>query len=203
MAALIGTGIYGLIRGPGDTTTPGEPAAATSAVEPAPLLTTPAPAIPILPRTGDPVIYARAVAEALFTWDTMSRLLPADYASIVIADADPSGYETNGLAADMANYLPTEETWQRLREYRTAQTLTIHDAYVPESWPGIVSAAGDQLTPGTVAVTIEGTRHRYGTWFGRSETSDHDVAFTAFVACPPAFERCHILRLSRLDNPLT
>lgn len=203
LVAAVGTGVYGLIRGPGDADTAREPTAAAGAPESVAPLSTPARTVPVLRRTSDPLTYARAVAEAMFTWDTMSGLLPADYASVVIADADPSGYETNGLAADLANYLPTDQTWQRLREYQTAQSLTIHDAYVPASWPGIIASAGHQLAPGTVAVTIEGTRHRYGTWFGRSETSDHDVAFTVFVACPPAFDRCHILRLSRLDSPLT
>jgi len=32
--------------------------------------------------------------------------------------------------------------------------------------------------------------------------SSYPVSFTIFVACQPSFERCHVLRLSQLDNPL-
>lgn len=208
LVALIGAGIYGLARGPGqpDHSThadhdalPGQtPASSESVVRPMHTQE-----VSVLPKTTDPVAYARAVAEAVFTWDTGSGLRPADYASVVIAGADPSGYETNGLVADLTGYLPTDQTWQQLRDYRTAQSLTIHDAYVPDVWAGIVASAGDQLAAGTIAVTIDGTRHRTGTWFGDTETSTHDVTFTVFVGCPPMFDRCHVLRLSRLDDPLT
>lgn len=211
LVVLLGTGIYGLVRGPdtpthdgvGDPTAPSEhgtglgPPEASSAGRP-----TPAGHIVALAKTTDPVAYARAVAEAIFTWDTTSGLTPGDYASVVIADADPTGYETNGLVADLSGYLPNEQAWHQLRQYRTAQTLTIHDAYAPDSWAGTVASAGDQLAPGTVAVTVVGTRHRAGTWFDDTETTAHDVTFTVFVGCPPMFDRCHVLRLSRLDEPL-
>lgn len=204
LAVLIGVGVYGLVRGPAEPHNGGDPSSGDASAPPEPRTPTATGAVPsALPRTTNPARYARSVAEAIFAWDTMSGLMPADYASVVIADADPSGYETNGLASDLANYLPTVETWQQLRAYRVTQSLTIEQAYVPSSWPGIVASAGDQLTPGTVAVTMEGVRHRAGVWYGERVTADHDVSFTVFVACRPAFDRCHVLRLSQLDNPLT
>ena len=53
-----------------------------------------------------------------------------------------------------------------------------------------------------VTVTITGTRHRSGVWNGESAESSHPVAFTVFVACEPSFDRCQVLRLSQVDNPL-
>ena len=58
------------------------------------------------------------------------------------------------------------------------------------------------LADGLVAYTVEGTRHRTGVWFDEPVTSEHPVAFTMFLSCPPATDRCVLLRLSQLDNPL-
>jgi hypothetical protein len=203
LAVVVGVGVYGLVRGPAEPSHSPSTASGDTASRPEPATSTATAAIPsALPRTSDPVRYARSVAEAIFTWDTMSGLMPADHASVVIADADPSGHETNGLVSDLATYLPTVETWQQLRAYRVTQSLRIEQAYVPPSWPGIVASAGDQLGAGTVAVTIEGVRRRAGVWYDKPATAEHDVSFTVFVACRPAFDRCHVLRLSQLDNPL-
>ena len=81
-------------------------------------------------------------------------------------------------------------------------TIEIDDAYVPESWTAAVQQAHGHLRPGTTAVTVTGTRRRSGVWNGESTESSHPVAFTVFVACEPSFDRCHVLRLSQLDNPL-
>jgi hypothetical protein len=82
------------------------------------------------------------------------------------------------------------------------QTIEIDDAYVPDSWAAAVKQAHGHLRPGTTAVTVNGTRHRTGVWNGEVAESSYRVSFTIFVACQPSFERCHVLRLSELDNPL-
>ena len=103
----------------------------------------------------------------------------------------------------MATYLPNRDAWIELRQYATSQHLTIDTAYVPDAWAdAIEQAQSGQLAPGTVAVTIEGTRHREGVWNGQPVTSQHEVAFTVFVVCAPTYSTCRLLRLSQLDNPL-
>ena len=211
LVVLIAIGVYGLVVGPPDTPSPssgGTDADAGTSSQPATdsLTATAAPPanrLPVLPRTDDPVVYAHAVAKMLLAWDTMSALTPGDHARHMLEDADPAGRETPALAGDVATYLPTVELWQQLRHHETSQAVTIDAAYVPDSWDDIAASAGaDHLRPGTVAVTIEATRHRAGVWFDEPATADHPTVFTVFLACPPAFERCHILRLSRLDEPL-
>lgn len=155
-----------------------------------------------LPRTTDPVAYARAVATSLFDWDTSLGFLPTDYTAAVLADTDPSGEETPGLLDDIATYLPTVEQWLDLGVMEVVQTIEIDEAFVPESWDAAVEQAHGHLRPGTTAVTIVGTRHRSGVWNGEVAESSYPVSFTVFVACPPAFDRCHVLRLSQLDKPL-
>jgi hypothetical protein len=165
-----------------------------------------APATDLLPRTlphtADPILYARDVATSLFDWDTVSGYLPTDVTGAVLADADPSGEETPGLLDDVATYLPTTEQWLDLGSMNVVQTIDIKEAYVPSSWTAALAQARGQLRPGTTAVTVVGTRNRSGVWNGQRAASSSPVSFTVFIACPPAFDRCHLLRLSQVDNPL-
>ena len=111
--------------------------------------------------------------------------------------------EQAGLASDIAAYLPSRDAWLKLRQYATAQHLTIDNTFIPDAWATAVEQAQPgQLAEGTIAVTIEGTRHREGLWNNETATSEHAVAFTLFVVCGPTYETCHLLRLSQLDNPL-
>lgn len=201
--AAISIGVYGLVRGPA-AAPPRTDTADIIQLEPTvdiePLVVSPEQRT--LPRTTDPIQYSRAIATALFEWDTSAGLLPTDYTSTVLADADPSGEETSGLIADVATYLPTIEQWLDLGSMEVTQTLTVETAAVPGSWATAVQQARGHLRPGTTAITITGTRHRSGIWNGEKTESWYDVSFTVFVACPPAFDRCHVLRLSQLDNPL-
>ena len=159
--------------------------------------------MPQVPRSADPETFAQSVAEALFAWDTASGLLPLDYASVVLAVGDPSGTEQAGLASDISTYLPNRDAWIELRQYATRQHLVIDTTFIPDAWKEAVEQANPgQIAPGTVAVTVEGTRHRDGVWNGQPVTSEHPVAFTAFVVCAPSYPTCHLLRLSQLDNPL-
>jgi hypothetical protein len=155
-----------------------------------------------LPRTNDPIEFARAVAAALFDWDTADGFLPADIQAPVLADADPSGEETPGLIEDISTYMPTVDQWLNLATMNVSQTLTIDSAQVPASWPSVVAQAHGQLRPGTTAVTITGTRERDGVWDGEDAATSSPASFTVFVACQPTVDRCHVLRLSQLDNPL-
>jgi hypothetical protein len=202
---LVGVGVLGLIRAPGDSSTdptrdrpaPDVIVADAGSVDPVATLEDRS-----LPHTADPIAYAKAVATSLFDWHTAAGFLPADYSAAVLADADPSGEETPGLLDDIATYLPTVEQWLDLGAMAVVQSIDIDDAYVPDSWDAAVQQAHGQLRPGTTAVTITGTRHRSGVWNGEVAESSHPVSFTVFVACPPGFDRCHVLRLSQLDNPL-
>ena len=199
----VGVGIYGIVQGP-DAATAGSPGKVPTQVE---IIATPAGTAATsrarpLPHTDDPVTYARVVAALLFDWNTSTGFLPTDYTSAVLADADPSGEETPDLINDVATYLPTLDQWLNLGARHVAQSIDIDDAYVPDSWPAVLREAHGQLRPGTTAVTITGTRRRTGIWDGEHAESSYPVSFTVFLACQPSFDRCRLLRLSQLDNPL-
>lgn len=200
LAALVAVGVYGLIAGPRHRPAPVTSATPGGGASPAPTMG--AGVLPPLPVTNDAEAYADAVAHALFDWDTFTLLTRADHRAVLLDGADPSGLETPGLIRDLDNYLPSAETWRQLQEYRTAQQLTIEQIGIPDAWADALAAGGDAIADGTVAYTIEGTRHRTGVWFGKEVASEHPVAFTVFIACRPAFDQCRLLRLSALDTPL-
>lgn len=153
-------------------------------------------------RTSDPEQFAQQVAEVLFTWDTRALAISADVVEQLVAFADPTGESSAGLVADIANYLPTDPVWIELRTYETRQWLEVTSTEIPDLWATAEAQAGDELLPGTAAFTIRGIRHRAGVWEGEDVASQHDVAFTVFIVCAPAYPECHLLRLSRLDDPL-
>lgn len=155
-----------------------------------------------LQRTSDPTRFARQVAVAVFGWDTRTSTGPVELTEPFMAIADPTGESTAGLASDLTGYLPTVEAWTRLRQYKTRQWLTIASIAIPTRWATAVEQAGDDLLPGTGAFTVRGVRNRAGVWDGEPVTSEHEVAFTVFVVCGPSYPACHLLRLSRLDDPL-
>ncbi|MDN5811475.1 MULTISPECIES: hypothetical protein [Micrococcales] len=199
--ALAAVGIYGLITGPqqpDQSAPPSAPPPVTAPGEEVPEI----PPLASLPRTNNPDDYVRAVAVALFEWDTFTLLTPAEHRGVLIDDADPTGTETPGLVSDLDGYFPSASTWRDLAEYRTNQRIEIERVFVPELWEEAVAASGGQITDGTHAYTVEGIRHRAGLWYEDPVTSAHPVAFTVFVSCEPVFDRCHLLRLSELDNPL-
>lgn len=203
---LVGIGVYGLILGPHRDTADGgtAPSTAESTTPTAPGRSDEQPAriAPVAP-SANPQTFARNVATALFTWDTGDGFMPLDYTAVLMKTADPSGTEQAGLASDIAGYLPTRDAWLDLRGYATAQTLEITDAYTPDAWETAqAQARPGQLVEGTTAITIEGTRHRTGIWDDEPVEAAYDVAFTVFVICEPAYDTCHLLRLSELDNPL-
>lgn len=213
---LAGIGIYGLLTGPNN---PGPPPDSPTAPIPTAPSGHPPRLLPYIAASTDPEAFASDAAHALFTWDTTSGFLPLDYTAVLLDVGDPTGNEQPGLASDIASYLPSRTSWVELGQYDTSQYLTITDAYVPEQWADAVAQARPgQLPVGATAITIEGTRHRTGIWNGEPVTSEHPVAFTIFLACPPdnpppsnpatsgpntgAVASCYLLRLSLLDTPL-
>ncbi|MHB1801365.1 MAG: hypothetical protein ACYCU5_06840 [Actinomycetes bacterium] len=199
--ALIGVGVYGLIRGPGtsSTTDPGTAGGTgPSVTAPASVGASPSP----IPSTRDPEEFARRVAAAVFAWGTATGYGPSDYIQQVVDVGDPSGNETPGLAADLADYLPNTAAWAQLRQYETRQWLTIDTVTVPSSWAQALQQGKATLLPGTTAYTITGTRHRAGVWDGKPVTTAERVSFTVFETCQPTYPTCRLLRLSQLDNPL-
>lgn len=164
--------------------------------------TEPVTELAVLQPTSDPEAFARQIAAALFEWDTATIVSRTDHVEQLVAVGDPTGESTPGLVADIDNYLPTPDAWAELTKYETRQWLVVDAVTTPTKWAEAEAQAGDQLLPGTTALTIHGSRHRSGVWEGQPAASEHEVAFTIFMVCGPSYPECHLLRLSMLDKPL-
>jgi hypothetical protein len=202
IAAAVGTWLA--VASP-RTNSPASPQAAPRLAVGNPATTEPEVTEPLsqLSATSGPESFAEAVAHALFDWDTTQPTPLSDYTGQLLAVADPTGQESPGLVADLASYLPTTEVWALLKPYYTRQWIEISSVTVPELWARALAEAGTTgLAPGTAAYTIRGTRHRAGVWEDEPVASAHGVAFTVFIVCEPSYPTCHLLRLSRLDEPL-
>ncbi|WP_308465231.1 hypothetical protein [Rathayibacter soli] len=201
--ALICVGIYGLTNGPKRLHPTG---ISMTASRPFPDSQNRRPSAPVhpqpLPNTSKATIFAPAVIEALFTWDTASGIDLAGYEQPLITAADPSGTDAPGLIHDLSNYFPSSSSWSTLQEYQTRQSVTIGRLYIPDQWRQAVAADSGHVQDGVVAYTVEATRHRTGLWLEKPVSSEHPVSFTMFLACPPATRQCVLLRLSKLNDPL-
>jgi len=217
LLAIIG-GVAGLVLVIGfvvyvRTSFTGHPAAvpvAPGPSTPSPFLITdtpsPLPAADVgpVPTTGEPAEFARSVATAIFDWDTTTGHGVEEYVARLVDIADPTGEETPGLVADLAGYLPTATAWADLRTYAIRQWLEVSGVEVPSLWPQALAQAPEgALLPGSAAYTVTGVRHRAGVWQGAAVASEHEVAFTIFMVCGPSYDACRLLRLSRLDEPLS
>ncbi len=195
---VVGWGVYGLLRGPSEPEHPPVSIQTTDSSPPSYSHREVGPR-PIFP-SRDPEVFARQVADALFAWDTRAAADLSEWAQVVVDVADAE--ESLATASDIRSYLPTRTIWQQLRGYGTRQWLVIDSIAVPEAWStAVVQAQPGQLPPGATAFTVEGTRHREGTWGSEPVSTSRSVAFTVFMACERT-ESCRLLRLSQLDNPL-
>jgi hypothetical protein len=196
--AATGTVALALSRSPDDPGGAPLPSAPAQEAFAPPDIPPPATAVE---KSGDPDLFARDVAMALFTWDTTLERAPGDVAQRLVKVADPTGAETAALLSDLAAYLPHPEMWRVLRGYSTRQWLELRSVTQPQSWADAADSPG--ILPGTAARTVDGVRHRTGVWEGREVHTQHDVSFTAFIACAPTYKTCRLLRLSILDKPLS
>ncbi|WP_157009119.1 hypothetical protein [Agromyces laixinhei] len=198
LLALIGVGIYGLLRGP--SVGADHEARPTAAVNTAPTRPDPVSSPKTVAATSDPERFVRSVARSLFDWDTRAPDDPAEWAQPLVDVADAE--EAVGVATDVRAYLPVSTVWKQLQTYGTRQRLDINSVEVPDAWTTArAQASANQLSKTTVAYTVAGTAHRDGTWNGESVESSRRVSFTVFIDCPPD-EPCRLLRLSRPDAPL-
>ncbi|GAB2548084.1 hypothetical protein [Leucobacter ruminantium] len=203
LLAAVVVATIGFLLGPPTSDSAPEPTSGPSTSAPE----TDAPAgqaeLPKIAKTGDPARFAESVALALFAWDTVGGFQPRDYTEAILTAADPANEETNGLATDVMGVLPTRAAWVELQKYETAQRLEIDRLYVPDAWDDVVAQARKgTILPGTIAYTVDGTRHRTGVWDGDNTATTHPVSFTMFIACEPSYEACKLLRLTQFDKPL-
>jgi hypothetical protein len=197
LTTLASIGLFGLLQGHADADETRPSASHT------PDLLTPAARTErpqTVLATSDAELFARDVAEALFTWDTRYEGDLSDWAQAVVDVADPD--EAAAVASDVRNYIPAVSMWDRLGTYGTRQWIKLDSVTVPDSWStALEQAAPGQIPPGASAFTVIGTRHREGIWRSKVIRTERSVSFTVFVVCSRDTP-CALLRLSQIDQSL-
>lgn len=202
LAVLTGIALYGLFaRAPANDSDGDRASSSTTAgTEHAPANDELRP----IERDAGPEEFARSAAVALFTWSSRGQASPEAVREHLLEVTDPSGYETPGLYADLAGYLPSESQWRQLRDFDTHQSIDITGLSIPETWQEVAADPANEIEPGTIAFTVEAERIRSGGWEGSSHRDEKrdEVEFTMFVACPEDTGECSLLRLSKLGSAL-
>jgi hypothetical protein len=180
-------------RGLADAPAPAGSPASLPAEDEAPIGDDSATGLPPLPDTGDPSVYAAAVAEVLFGMDHAHHS-PGDYEAFLSAalwdEIVPD--DRARIMATIARRIPTVDMWEQMRSVEQAAEFDVELVWEPRSarthrergdWPD-----------GWVMRTVSGTQTE--TWQAPGEpaqSSTRPVAVTVAIACPPAGSPCALI----------
>lgn len=186
------------------TATPGDPGAAVTA--PPGSLPSPSPASPgtrtatideggavgaaggaavpgVLPVTDEADAYAAAVAAVVFGMDTRDHD-PQAYRRLLLGQADPQ-LTTTGFAdleRLLAERIPTEQQWARMRENDQWSRFEAGEVWEPGSWTQVVIAGDAQ--PGWVVRNVTGVQTTHYTEHGTSREAVRERSVTIAMRCP-------------------
>lgn len=177
-------------RDPAATPTPRPRAGAPSA----PPITL-APALPPLPRTDDPVVYAREVATALFDVNPSTVTRPeflqfwqAELPTVVYSDGAAKGLTLAVQNADAignltSSWIPSQSAWDIEAAQHTTTRFLITSVSVPDFWMQEI-AAGTFRDPGLHMERVLGVlTQTYGV--GERHTLSRSVVIDLGLLCGP------------------
>ena len=147
--------------------------------------------------------YAVAVADAVFGQDT--RVLdPADYAAVLLAEADP-GLSATGradLESLVAARVPADELWQRMRANHQWSTFEASDVWEPGSWEQVVTSG--QAEPGWALRNVTGIQTTHYVEAGVEKASSRERTITIGMRCPADgvdIDRCYLVLIGATVVP--
>jgi hypothetical protein len=149
--------------------------------------------LPDLPDTGDPDVYATAVAEVLFGMDH-AAYDAEDYESLFASALwdEITADDRARIMATISRRIPTADIWRQMRAVGQVAELDVELVWEPRisreyrtsgTWPD-----------GWVMRTVSGTQTE--TWRGDdgdTQSSASPVAVTVAMACPPAATSCALI----------
>ncbi|MGA5704507.1 hypothetical protein [Peterkaempfera bronchialis] len=156
----------------GPSTAPSEPtgAATTSPVAPP-------------PHTSDPIAYATAFAQALWTYDTRTATQSQQLAGLRAWLTSESAYADPDA---VASQVPDPTLWDRMRDNGQHATARVAEGHLPTAFNSAVAADPAKLTVAYVyAVTVTGSQTI--TWHGGGRGAE-SRAITLAVQCRPGHD---------------
>lgn len=150
----------------------------------------PVSALPDLPVTDDPDIYAEAIAQVLFGMDSVGYE-PQDYEDLLAAAMwnELTHDARAGVAATMATRIPRADMWRQMRSVEQTSSFETELVWTPREQSGV--DANTAVPDGVVLRNVTGTQTE--TWLdenGDQRTSSRPVTVTVLVVCPPAAMPC-------------
>ncbi|MGY4968349.1 hypothetical protein ACWGCC_03840 [Streptomyces nigrescens] len=152
LTAIAGTAAY--LTGRADS-----PPTPESTPSPSSTSTTPAPAqgkgqVPAPPSTHDPVVFAKAAAKALWSYDTRSTSHQAELDGLKRWMSPERKYaDWDSVTAQM----PEATLWSRLRDNGQHATATVSEAHMPQAFKSALAQDPGAITEAYVyAVTVTG-----------------------------------------------
>ncbi|WP_416971580.1 hypothetical protein [Streptomyces sp. 4F14] len=164
---------------PGSTPSSAPTAAASSDPTTQPGTSTTNPVAPP-PHTSDPVVFAKAFAQVLWTYDTRTTSQSQQLAGLRAWLTSESTYAD---PAALAGQVPDPTLWDRMRDNGQRATGKVNEAHLPTAFNQAVAADPTKLTVAYMyAVTVNGSQSITWTGGGRG---DEQRAITLAVQCRP------------------
>ena len=129
---------------------------------------------------------------------------PADYAAVLLAEADP-GLSATGradLESLVAARVPADELWQRMRANHQWSTFESIDVWEPGSWEQVVTSG--QAEPGWALRNVTGIQTTHYVEAGVEKTTSRERTITIGMRCPVRgveIDRCYLVLIGATVVP--
>jgi hypothetical protein len=106
------------------------------------------------PKTRDPLTYAKAFAEQLWSYDTRTTTQPGHVSALLGWLTGETQYAD---PASVTAQIPDPVLWSRMRDGGQYATATVTEAHIPASFTAALNANPDRITTAyAYAVTVTG-----------------------------------------------
>ncbi|WP_435127270.1 hypothetical protein [Actinacidiphila sp. bgisy144] len=137
--------------------------------------------LPVPPSTHDPIVFGKAAAVALWSYDTRAYSQPEFLAAV---DRWMTGESKYADRASVEQLVPAPVLWERMADQGQHATATADDAHVPSAFTQALQDDPGALTTAYVyAVTVTG--HQSIAWKGSPHAGAEARAITLAVQCRP------------------
>ncbi|WP_435178167.1 hypothetical protein [Actinacidiphila sp. bgisy145] len=188
LVATAGLAAYLTRDGRTSSSHPERPTSSASAVPSPSATNSPVPSasgsprgLPVPPSTHDPIVFGKAAAVALWSYDTRSYSQPEFLAAVDRWMTSETKYADR---ASVEQLLPAPVLWERMADQGQHATATADDAHIPSAFTQALQADPGALTTAYVyAVTVTG--HQAIAWKGSPHAGAEARAITLAVQCRP------------------
>jgi hypothetical protein len=158
------------------------PSSSTASSPGSPLPSASPYALPVPPKTHDPITFGKAAAVALWSYDSRAYSQPALLAALHRWVTSETKYADR---ASVDGVVPSPVLWREMAANGQFATATVNEAHFPDSFTRALQADPGAITTAYVyAVTATG--HQTIAWTGSPHGGAEARAITLAVQCRPS-----------------